>query len=103
MYIQKVISGKTFFFNLYVVGVLKVNDENSKIRKLVIGMDPRFRIIGSTPKCHGSETLTKTTGIEVCIMFTTPKKIADKVSLLTDKELLLNISVGQFNGKQTNA
>jgi hypothetical protein len=41
----------------------------------------------------------QTTGIEGCIMFTTPMKIAD-VSLLTDKELLLNTSVGQFNGKQ---
>jgi hypothetical protein len=32
MYLQKVISRKTFVKNLFFVGVLKVNDENSRIR-----------------------------------------------------------------------
>jgi hypothetical protein len=45
MYLQKVISWKTFF-KLVFFGVLKVTDENSRIRGS-----------GSTPKCHGSGTL----------------------------------------------
>jgi hypothetical protein len=32
MYLQKVISSKTFLKNYFFVGVLKVNDENSRIR-----------------------------------------------------------------------
>jgi hypothetical protein len=32
MYIQKVISRKTFILNKFIVGVLKVNDKNSRIR-----------------------------------------------------------------------
>ncbi len=32
MYLQKVICRKTFFFNLFFVGILKVNDENRTIR-----------------------------------------------------------------------
>jgi hypothetical protein len=32
IYLQKVIRRKTFFFKLVFVGVLKVNDENSRIR-----------------------------------------------------------------------
>jgi hypothetical protein len=48
MYIQKVIS-RNFFFILVFVGILKVNDENSRMRiqdpdPLVRGMDPRIQI-----------------------------------------------------------
>jgi hypothetical protein len=32
MYLQKEISRKTFFFISFFVGVLKVDDENSRIR-----------------------------------------------------------------------
>ncbi len=62
MYLQKVIS-RYFFFNWFFVGVLKVNDGNSRIRICI-----RIQIhyseawipgsrTGSTPKCHGSPTL----------------------------------------------
>jgi hypothetical protein len=55
MYLQKVISRKNKIKNLFFVGILKVYDENSRIRiqdpdpdpnpdPLVIGMDPRIRI-----------------------------------------------------------
>ncbi len=56
MYSQKVVSSK-FIKKLFFVGILKVNDENSRIRiqdqdpypnpdpdPLVRGMDPRIRI-----------------------------------------------------------
>ncbi len=45
-----------YSFKLVLIGILKVNDEKDPDR-LVIGMDPRIRIRGSTPKCHGSATL----------------------------------------------
>ena len=32
MYLQKVISKKTFFLNIFFVGILNVNDENNRIR-----------------------------------------------------------------------
>jgi hypothetical protein len=51
MYLQKVISRKFFVKNLFFAGILKVNDENSRIRiqdpdpdPLVRSMDPRIRI-----------------------------------------------------------
>jgi hypothetical protein len=53
MYLQKVISRKNCGKNLFFAGILKVNDENSRIRDpntdpdpdpLVRGMDPRIRI-----------------------------------------------------------
>ena len=51
MYLQKVISRKICVKNLFFAGILKVNDENSRIRiqdpdpdPLVRGMDPRIRI-----------------------------------------------------------
>jgi hypothetical protein len=51
MYLQKVISRKNKIKNLFFVGILKVYDENSRIRiqdavpdPLVRGMDPRIRI-----------------------------------------------------------
>ncbi len=43
---KKVNNQKNFSLNYFFVGVLKVNDENSRIPGS-----------GSTPKCHGSETL----------------------------------------------
>jgi hypothetical protein len=45
MYLQKVISRKTFVKNLFFVGVLKVNDEKKQDPDPVVrGMDPRIRI-----------------------------------------------------------
>jgi hypothetical protein len=45
MYLHKVKSRKTFFENYFFVGVLKFNDENSRIwDPLVRVMDPRIRI-----------------------------------------------------------
>ncbi len=51
MYLQKVISKKNCVKNLFFAGILKVNDENSRIRiqdpdpdPLVRSMDPRIRI-----------------------------------------------------------
>jgi hypothetical protein len=53
MYLQKVISRKNWVTKLVFAGILKVNDENSRIRMqdpdpnpdpLVRGMDPRIRI-----------------------------------------------------------
>jgi hypothetical protein len=68
MYLQKVISRKTFFKNYFFVGILKDNDENSRIRIQDPDPDPDLdpseawiRVSGSgsgsTPKCHGSGTL----------------------------------------------
>ncbi len=52
---------KTFFLNLFFVGVLKVNDENSKIRiRIRIHLSEvwiRGSGSGSTPTCHRSATL----------------------------------------------
>jgi hypothetical protein len=73
MYLQKVTSRKNCVKNYFFAGILKVNDENSRIRiqvpdpdpnldpdPLVSGMDPRIRIrSGSAPKCHGSGTLVE--------------------------------------------
>jgi hypothetical protein len=47
MYLRKVIGRKTFVKKFFLIGVLKVNDENSRIRirsPLVRGMDPWIRI-----------------------------------------------------------
>ncbi len=51
MYLQKVNSRKIFVKNLFFAGILKLNDENSRIRiqdsdpdPLVRSMDPRIRI-----------------------------------------------------------
>ncbi len=51
MYLQKGISRKTFFVNLFFVGILKVNDENSRIWiriririHYIRGMDLRIQI-----------------------------------------------------------
>jgi hypothetical protein len=52
--LQKVISRK-IYQNIVVVGVLKVKDENSRIRSGSIGQRH-----GSAPKCHGSTTLLRT-------------------------------------------
>jgi hypothetical protein len=58
MYLQKVISGKS----KKNVGVLKVNDENSRIRIRINLSEARISGSGSgcTPKCHGSATLVVT-------------------------------------------
>ncbi len=59
MYLQNVISRKTFFFNKFFVGVFKVNDENSliRIRIWIHWSEAWIPGYGSTPKCHGSGTL----------------------------------------------
>jgi hypothetical protein len=57
LYLQKVISRKTRK-KIVFVGVLKVNDENSRIR--IHWSEARIRGSGSVPKCHGSTTLLKT-------------------------------------------
>jgi hypothetical protein len=47
MYLQKVTSRKNCVKKFVFAGILKVNDENSRIRiqdPLVRGMDPRIRI-----------------------------------------------------------
>ncbi len=58
MYLQKVISRRTFF-NKFSVGVFNVNDENSRIRNrtypLVRGMDPRIRIHSKMSWIRNSE------------------------------------------------
>ncbi len=59
MYLQKVISRKTFFTNLFFVGILKVKDESSRIRIHYSEAWIRGSGSGSTPKCHGSGTLLK--------------------------------------------
>jgi hypothetical protein len=40
---------------LFLVGILKVDDENSRIRRWIHSSEARIR--GSVPKCHGSATL----------------------------------------------
>ncbi len=57
MYLQKVISRKTIFLNKFFVGVLKVNDENSRIRIRIPQLETWIPESGSTPKYHGSGTL----------------------------------------------
>ncbi len=59
MYLQKVIAKKTFFY-LFFVGILKVNDENSRIRIHYSEAWIRGSRSGSAPKCHGSATLSRT-------------------------------------------
>jgi hypothetical protein len=64
MYPQKAISRKTFLkkFSLSFVGVLKVNDENSRIwiRIQIHQLEAWIRGSGSTPKCHRFGTLQTT-------------------------------------------
>ncbi len=57
MYLKKAISRKNFFKSYFFVGILKANDENSRIwilnpdpDPLVGGMDSLIRI---HTKCHG--------------------------------------------------
>jgi hypothetical protein len=62
MYLQKVISKKIVLKNLFSAGILKVNDENSRIRiqdpePLVRGMDPQIRI-----RIHPKMSLIRNTG-----------------------------------------
>jgi hypothetical protein len=73
MYLQKVISRKLCVKNLFFVGILKVNDENSRIRiqdpdpnpdPLVRGMDPRIRI-----RIHPKIALIRNTDIQYDLSF----------------------------------
>jgi hypothetical protein len=60
MYLQKVgtvITEKRFTKILFVVGVLKVSDENGRIR--IHQSEAWISGSGSSPTCHGSETLGK--------------------------------------------
>ncbi len=59
MYLQKVISRKNKNKNLFFVGILRVYDENSRIRIRIHLSEAWIRGSGSgsTPKCHGSGTL----------------------------------------------
>ncbi len=76
---KKYYADKLFEKNLFFVGILKVNDENRRIRiriririhSLVRGMDPRIRIRIHT-KCHGSVTLVLTAIIEFKNMSNVP-------------------------------
>jgi hypothetical protein len=60
-YIQKVICRKTFLTKFVFVGILKVNDENRRIRiRIRIHLSEPWICeseSGSTPKCHGTATL----------------------------------------------
>ncbi len=49
---------ENFFINLFVVGVLKVNDENSRIPIRIHLSEAWIRGSGSVLKCHGSATAT---------------------------------------------
>jgi hypothetical protein len=53
MYLQKEISRKKQF----LVGVLEVNDENSRIQIRIYKSEAWIRGSGSEPKCHGFVTL----------------------------------------------
>jgi hypothetical protein len=55
-YLQKVLCRNNFFFNSFFVGILKVNDENRRIRIHKAEAWIRGSGSGSTPKCHGSGT-----------------------------------------------
>jgi hypothetical protein len=60
MYLQKVLvpnMQKNFLQKLFFVGVLKVNDENSRILIQIHLSEAWIPGSGSTPKCHGSVTL----------------------------------------------
>ena len=69
MYLQKVISRKLLYKNLFFVDVLKVSDEKSRF--WIHQSEAQIPGSGSTPKCHGSGTLrnTKEKGIvgNLCI------------------------------------
>ncbi len=59
LYLQKVISRKTFFKQFFV-SILKVNAENSRILRIRIRIyqsESWIRGSGSTIECHGSGTL----------------------------------------------
>jgi hypothetical protein len=58
-YLQKVLSKKMFKQKWFFVGILKVNDEKSRIRIRIHYSESWIRGSGSTPKCHGSGTLQK--------------------------------------------
>ncbi len=57
MHLQKVISKKNFKKKQFFVDVLKVTDENSRIRIRIHETDVWIRGSGSTPQFAGSATL----------------------------------------------
>jgi hypothetical protein len=74
MYLQKVISRKTYKKRFFV-GVLKVIDEIA-----ATGCISQGRGSGSVPKCHGSATLYKTVSVEC---FFSSRKSDPKPDLIT--------------------
>jgi hypothetical protein len=56
---------KNFFLNSFFVGILKVYDENRRIRIRIHKSDAWIRGSGSTPKSHGSGTLVVLQGFLV--------------------------------------
>jgi hypothetical protein len=59
MYLQKVISRKTYFLNQFIVNLLKDDDEIRRIRIRIHTSEALIRGSGYTQKCHGSATLLK--------------------------------------------
>ncbi len=58
MYLLKEINRKTEKnYIVFFVGVLKVKDVNSRIRRRIHWSEARIRGSGSAPKCHGFTTL----------------------------------------------
>jgi hypothetical protein len=70
---------KTFFLEQFFVGVLKVNDENSRIRIRIHWSKAWIRGSGSgsTPKFHGSATLPQ--GIRVLFQTCIPDDVQHRV------------------------
>jgi hypothetical protein len=67
MHLQKVILKKLGKIK-YFVGVMKVTDENGRIRTPIRLSKVRIPGSGSAPKCHGSSTLPDSEGVlaDVC-------------------------------------
>ncbi len=96
MQLQKIISKKVKENNLFVVAILKVIDENSRIRgRIRIRIrqsEVRIHISGSVPKCHGSATLINTS------CFTQLEEGADSVGgELKDPDLPVSINNNNNN------
>jgi hypothetical protein len=105
MYLQKVISRKNCVKNSFLAGILKVNDENSRIRiqysdpdPLVRGMDPRIRIRIPTPKCHGSGTLVPEYYYKMLLLGTGIFLIQQTMFGLADSKGILTGILQQFQG-----
>ncbi len=81
MYLQKVISRKNWVKNKLFAGILKVNDENSRIRiqdpdPLVRGMDPRIQI-----RIHLKMSWIRNTGSNIVPNMCMHRGVRPKVSL----------------------